>query len=1100
MTARTVPWLLLLLFGLPGLVLAQASATAGVDGVVRDPQGNAIAGATATLLNDSTNLSSTAGTNAHGQYRILNVAPGTYTLTIEAPGFKLARVPSFKVNVGQTVTLDVQLEIGTVSENVEVAAEGKLLQRSTVELSTVIQEKVIRELPLNGRNYTQLINLTPGANGFRLNGQWPDGNNFQLDGANNTTVLGGQSALVPILDTIQEFSVQSHSGKAEFGGVMGATVTAVTKSGGNRLSGSAWEFLRKNTFNARNPFTEANLKEPPPFSQDQFGATLGGPVYIPGLYDGRNRTFFFAAYEGFRFSRDVVSLSRVPTERELSGDFSGSTLGRIIYDPATTRVGPNGQIVRDPFPGNQIPASRISPVAVGYLRLILPAPNYADPAGRDFNRSDTFPSTSDSDSFSIRLDHRFGNRDDLSVRFSRVESTDFNYLNTAFITRSATRNRTHLSANWTHIFSPNLLLESRYSYSDHPFRILDDFPGGRDGLLQLGFSQAKIDKYDIPLFWNIQPFPIPFLNGRYGTLTKDPFGLTESLSWVRGSHSLKVGFQLVRRKFSNIALGHRYDFSNGPTSDPARPGSTGTPLASALLSLPDAISYYDGTYTLAFNNWGAYVQDEWKVRPNLAVALGLRYDYFPTPNFLQGTINDFDWQTGEWLIGAESLPPPCNVARVAPCIPGNGNLSSLPFGDKIRLADSPGIRHPIRDNVGPRVGVAWSLSSRTVLRAGYGLYFDTASATAQEMQNTAGIWPSNFSAYAGHNALGSPVTTIEQIDRTSLSPITEGAPWGTITYFWDPRKKNAKSHQWNLEVQRELSPSFVVSAAYVGSANKRQDLNVLANTARTPGPGSAAEVNARRPFPYYGAATLYGTDLGESTYNALQLRAEHRLHKGLQFLVAYTWSRSIDNGGDSWFAGNPQNTYDLEDSRGLSNNDRTHLLRISGVYELPFGRGKRWLSGGPAAYILGNWQLNAILVAESGTPVVIVVPGDVANIGAGGFKAYARPDLVGDPHVSDPTAARWFNTAAFAIPNLAFGNAERGLVRNPGYWSADLSLFKNVAMGQRASLQLRLEAFNAFNHPNLANPDANIRSPNFGRITNIRGAPRNLQFGVRVAF
>jgi outer membrane receptor protein involved in Fe transport len=1091
---------LFLLLGLPAHLLAQASATAGLDGVVTDPQGNAIAGATVTVLNTATNLPSTVATNTHGQYRILNVAPGTYTLTMEAVGFKVARVPSFKVNVGQTVTIDLQLEIGTLSEDIEVMPEGKLLQRSTVELSTVIQEKVIRELPLNGRNYTQLINLTPGANDLRINGQWPDGNNYQLDGANNTTVLGGQSALVPILDTIQEFGVQSHSGSAEFGGVMGATVTVVTKGGGNRLSGSAWEFLGKNTFNARNPFTESNLKEPPSFSQDQFGATVGGPVVIPGLYDGRNRTFFFAAYEGLRLSRDVVSFSRVPTERELRGDFANSTLARLIYDPATTRVGADGRLVRDPFPGNQIPVNRISPLAAGYLSLILPPPNYTDPAGGDFNRSDSFPSRTDSDRFSIRLDHRFGSRNDLSVRVSREDSVDFSHLNTALLTRRATRDRTHVSANWTHIFASNMLLESRYSYSDHPFRTLDDFPGGREGLLQLGFSQTKIDTYDIPLFWNIQPFPIPFLTGRYGTLTKDPFGLTESVSWVRGRHSVKVGFQLVRQKFTNIALGHRYDFSSGPTSDPQGPGSTGTPLASALLSLPDAISYYDGTYTLAFNNWGAYAQDEWKVRPNLTMALGLRYDYFPTPNFLEGMINDFDWHTGEWLIGAESLPPPCNVARVAPCAPGDGNLSSLPFGDKIRLADQPGIRHPIRDNFGPRVGVALSLNSRTVLRAGYGLYFDTASATAQEMQNTAGIWPSNFSAYAGYNGLASPLTTIEQIDRTALSPITEGAPWGTVTYFWDPHKKNAMSHQWNLEVQRELSPSFVVSAAYVGSLNRRQDLNVLANAARTPGPGSAAEVNTRRPFPYYGAATLYGTDLGVGTYNALQLRAERRLASGLQFLVAYTLSRSTDNGGDSWFAGNPQNTYDLDDSKGPSNNDRTHLLRISGMYELPFGRGKRWLSEGLASYILGKWQVNTILVAESGTPVVIVVPGDVANIGAGNIKAYARPDLVGDPQLSEPTANRWFNTAAFAIPNLAFGNAKRGLVRNPGYWSADVSMSKNVPIRQRATLQLRVEAFNVFNHTNLADPDANIRSPTFGRITNMRGAPRNVQLGVRLGF
>lgn len=1088
---------------LPALTFGQASATGAINGTVTDSTGRVIVNATVTLLNKATNIKTTVNTNGEGQYRILNVQPSLYDLTIEATGFKTTHVDTLRINVNQTVTQDITLEAGQISESVEVRGDtGELLNRTTVELATVIQDKVVRDLPLNGRNYTQLISLTPGANGTRINGQWADGNNYQLDGTDNTTILGASSALIPILDTIQEFTIQSHSDKAEFGGVLGATVSAVTKSGGNRFSGSAWEFVRNNAFNARNPFTDARRTEPPPFRQNQFGGTIGGPVRIPKVYDGRNKTFFFFAYEKFLFRRYQVSLSRVPTAAELNGDFSNSTLGRNIYDPATTTIGADGLAVRTQFTNNIIPADRINKLTQGYLRLILPQANYFDPSNLGVNRIDTFPVKQDRDDYSIRIDHKFSDRDNVWFRYALTNNPTVSFL-TAQITRADSTDRRNLGANWTHMFSPTLLLESRFYRSDHPFKRLDTFEGGAAALASLGFSQAKLDKYNLPDFLNVGAISTPFLNGKYQTLTKLPYGFSESLSWIKGRHNPKFGFQLSRKRFQNVALGHHYIFDLAQTADPQNVGRTGTQLASLLLGLPSSVSYYDGPYTEEFNNWGVYAQDEFKVTPTLTINYGLRYDNFPTPNFKVGTISGWDYRTGEWLIGGTQLPPPCS-SSAPPCIPGNGTLASIPFGDKIRLADFPGIRHPIRDNFGPRVSVAWSVNPKTVLRAGYGIYYDTESSTAQEAQNSFGAWPSNNSTDRAFNAVGQPLTTINQIDAATLSTQPSLAPWGTVTYFWDPKKKNARSHQYNFEIQRQVTPNFLVTTSYVGSIGRRLDLNIAANTAPTPGPGTPAEVNARRPFPFYGRDTLYGTDLGENSYNALQVKAERRFSKGLQYLISYTWSKTMDNGTDGWYIGNPQNAYDLRSEHGVSNSDRTHMLRISGIYELPFGKGKRWLREGAASYILGNWQFNTINSFLSGTPIVFSVSGDVANIG-NSVKTYMRPNVVGDPHSSNPTQQQWFNTAAFAVPApFTFGNAGRGLVRGPGFFNSDMSLFKNFPFKERVNAQLRLEVFNVFNIQNLGNPNGNASTgnTNFGRITSLCSgcSPRDIQFAFKLNF
>jgi Carboxypeptidase regulatory-like domain len=1099
--------LVLLLTSLCGQLFGQASATGAVNGTVTDPSGQVVAGAKVVLLAESTNISTTVTTNGEGQYHIQNVLPSLYNLTVQGAGFKAVQVAPFRINVNQTVTVDVTLQLGELSQKVEISAQSELVQRTTVELSTVIQDKPMRDLPLNGRDYTQLITLTPGANGTRVNGNWGDGNSFLLDGAVNTTVMGGNSAYKPILDTIQEFSIQAHSDKAEYGGVTGATIQVASRSGGNKITGSVWEFVRNDIFLARNPITQATLSKPPAFRQNQFGGTFGGPVVIPKIYNGKNRTFFFFAHERYLYRKSDVLRTRVPTANELAGNFSDSVLGRNIFDPGTTVAGPNSTQVRQQFPNNIIPADQIDKMTQGYVRLRLADPNYFSPSDLSVNRFDILPNKQNKEDYSLKVDHKFSDKDNLWFRLGYL-----NYMTTTFpsakVVLDNPQNRRSIGVNWTHLFTPSLFSDVRFSYSNHPFRYITTLlgleGGGIPAVEALGFSASKIDAYTLPNLGGTGSITLPGLNFNYGTLTSLPYAFNGSLSWIKGKHNAKYGFQLTRKDFTNVQFSNNYTFNLSQTADPQNTGQTGIELASLLLGLPNSTTQQDGSYHEAFSNWGLYVQDEWKFRSNLTFNFGLRWDAFPLPNFFgrTGLINDWDWKTGEWLIGGTKLPPGCDVSHVAPCIPGNGNLANIDHGDKIRLADYPGVRHPINDNFSPRVSAAYSLNQKTVLRAGYGIYFDTESSTAQEAQNTYGQWPSNTSVQGTYNQVGQAFTTVRQVDLSVISPVTTGAPWGKNTYFWDPKKKNAMIQQYNVDIQREIDKNLIVTVAYVGSRGTRLDLNLSANTAPTPGPGSAAEVTARRPFPYMIRDVLYGTDLGRTYYNGLQVKVDRRFANGLQALVSYTWSKAMDNGTDGFYVGNPQDAYNLAAEHGLSNSDRTHMLRISGIYELPFGTGKRWLSKGPAAYILGNWQFNTISSLTSGTPVVLSVSGDIANVGNSAHGSYMRPNVVGNPSLSNPSMNLWFNTSAFAVPVLSFGNAGRGLVRSPAFYNSDLSLFKNIPIKERISAQLRLEAFNAFNIINPGSPSGNASTgnTNFGRITSISGSTRDVQLALKIMF
>lgn len=1072
---------------------AAQSAASQIVGHVSDPMRASVPGVQLQLRNVDTGIERVTSTNDEGYYTMSMLPPGVYRMVAQREGFRPVVRSRLRLEVGQTLQLDIALTIGTLSDVIQVTADEPLLQRATSELGSVAEHRAITGLPLNGRDFQQLLTLAPGVNGRSVNGQWSATNLYYLDGVINTRVLNTAAAVVPILDSIQEFKLQSHNDKAEYGGVLGGIANVVSKSGTNELHGSAWEFVRNDRFDARNPFTDARRSGPPPFRQNQFGGTLGGPVRVPALYDGTNRTFFFAAYEAYRYRRPASSLMRVPSEAELNGDFSG--FERQIFDPATESFS-EGRYIREVFPGNRIAHARISPMMSSALGLLYDSPNLATDGF--FNRVSMLGSSADRNSYSIKIDHQLNPIDSLWARYSWSNENSMSRLSESLLEprRSANQNG---AVTWVRTLSNSVLLTMSVSRSNQPIETWNELRESSPGALAAtGFPMSNIDRFGMLHLGLGAPWTSPWVGGYALQGGSQPFSFSNSISWQGRTHNVQVGGVLVRTRFRNIARGHHLTFSDAQTGDPSSAAKTGASLASALLGLPANIGYTSTLYIENFATWGLYFQDEWKLQPSLSLNWGIRYDQFPSPNFSEGMINLWDHNTGDWLIGGSALPPACRISRTAPCIPGDGSLSSIPYGNRIRLADSPGIRHPIRDNFGPRAGIAWAVRPKSVLRAGYGIVFDTFSATAQDMQNPTGTWPAAGSIQKSMNGAGSAPTTVESIEAGPLPLLPSSSPWDTAAWFWDPAKKNAYSQQWNAELQWQPSEHLMASAAYVGSRSSRLDMIIAANTALYSAAGSPQEVQARKPYPYM-VTTQYGTDWGRGDYHALQTKLHRRFQDGLFFLAAYTWSKSMDNGASAWFGRPPQDSHHPESSRGPSDYDRTHSMIISSIYELPVGVGKRWLNHGLTSRVLGAWQANTMTTLQSGAPINLIVRGDVANVG-NTVQDYARPNLVGDPRPEHRTNAIWYLPQLFAAPVFGYGNFGRNVLRAAPAYNCDLSLIKSIALTERIRSEIRVEAFNVFNLMNPGTPETNVLSPNAGRVSSISGRPREIQFAMKVSF
>jgi hypothetical protein len=1134
--------LLLLALVAPGRAVAQTSMGV-VNGTVTDKTGGLVPGATVTLVSEATNVQSTRQTNQSGYFVFVNVRPGEYTLTVELAGMKTVRMSRFVVGVNETLTRNVSLEVGAVSEVVEVTAQSELLQTSGAELGNVIEQKVIEDMPLQGRNFTQLLVLTPGVNpvstaqgagqngsdtfgmafegasgmpGSYINnasiqGQQNRSKVFYVDGIINTSVRAGSYVALPDIDSLQEFKVQSHGDKAEFGGVTGGVINMTSKSGSNRFHGSAFGFFRNEGLTARNPYRDVSAGQPtkpPEFKQSQFGVNIGGPII-------KDKTFFFASYDGWRYSDFTQIRHIVPAnDNWLNGDFTGF---RPIYNPYTTRV-VNGVLVRDPFPNNQIPQSLISPTMQQLLGAYMVRPNLSgNDVVNNFNYVDFREETNDSNAFQVRIDHHFSAKDNIFFRWTERRIKGLLPIGDVGFKTPEAINR-NWGGGWYHTFSPNMILEVRGGVATQP---TEDAPlehpagfGPEQGtaLPSLDELQGYAISWTSPPFWNLPQMGVQGPRPR-----ENPnWNVAADLTWLRGNHNFKAGFQMLRiSRLQKNQFGELL-FSADPTRDAKATGSTGDVLASALLGLAGQIRGYVpdlGFIDFHTSTLSGYVQDQWAIKPNLTMTYGLRYDYITRAYGESGTFQSGpDFRTGEWLLALPDTPPVCStVGNQPPCLPKP--LDQIPYNQYIRvMGEYNAVLPPIKDNFGPRVGLAWQINPQTVLRTGYALMWDSMVSRSQYGQHQFETWgwPQVSGFDTGTiNTIGGAIQPVESFSSLGIgAPRAE--PWNSTGYFNAPDRKNAYSHQWNLEIQRQLTKNLMVGVAYVGSYNGRMEYSGRAAAPKTaaidPATGrrlTPAERNALRPWAHITGDFRYSDSIGMSRYNAFQLKAQQRFAEGFTSMLSYTWSRSVDT-SSGWFdaeggiGGRPvQNYWDIDDARATSSYDIPHILTWASIWELPFGRGKRWLNDGALSWVLGNWQLSWMLLARSGQPMTVTAGGDPANLG---FSNYSRADLVGDPHLDDPTAAMWFNTAAFAAPVNAFGNSDRNLLRAPSFWNVDLTVQKNIPFGNGRQVELRVEAFNVFNHINDGNPTVDLTSANFGTITGMASRPRQVQFGLRLVY
>lgn len=1095
-------------------------------GIIWDASGAVLPDANVSLTNLRTGILRKTSSNESGYYSIGFLPPGSYRLTVRREGFMVSSKGDLRLEVDQRFRLDITMAVAQVMESVEVSGGG-LLEFASSGLADVVSEQGVEALPLNSRNFTPMLTLGPGATPVStaqgssagatdgdvtgipgspvvrpsFHGQQNRSQIVYMDGIINTDFRISTYAMLPNLDLLREFKVEAHSDRVEWGGVTGGVINLVSKSGTNEFHGSAFSFVRNDALDARDPFKDAMREAPAPFRQNQFGATLGGPLI-------RDRTFFSGGYEGWRYRKPSQSFGRVPSDAELSGDFSDSIAGRDIFNPFSTRRLVGGDLVRDPFPNNRIALALISPMVRGFLTTYAERPNLDDPVFNFINDSSI---RDDAESFQIKLDHQFSESDNVFFRWTRLARQAVTPNGVKSQSGSPSRSN-NFGGGWIHVFGPNISMNLRGGVARRDFESIFPHTAGLSPLKELGFSD--VDRYG-GLELRLSD-PWGDISPRGPAQRQNPTrSAAVDLAWVKRNHTLKSGYQWINVTRLQSNRLQRYEFDDDVTNNPQVPGTTGVSLASALLGLPVRFSGElpdQGLIDFDITTWSAYLQDEWRLNPSITVNAGLRFDHNMPPTIRSGLMAGPDLDRGQWLIGAETAPLPCAIVGRAPCIPGQG-LNDVPHGDRVVLTGSSNfIPREIWDNWGPRLGLAWRALNSTVVRAGYGMYWDTLIGNTQYIQhNIENRWPASPGYLGAANGLGSTPRRIEEIQGAFPAVLPEATPWDVTGWTNDPGRRNAYSHQWNIEIQQQFGRDLMASLAYVGSMNGRLDYTGLANTSLEPGPGAPELVDQRRPVPFMGGAFFYSRSIGRSNYNALQFKLRRRFSGGLQTQLAYTWSKSIDT-SSGWFGAENgpggsaaiQNYHDPDSNRSVSSYNIPHCLSWYSVWDLPVGRGRRWLDSGIAGGILGSWRLNSIVQWRSGQPFNLAVNGDVANIGAErrGWR-YARPDLVGDPRVENPTAESYFKTDAFRIPRFAYGNFGRNVLSSDPVANVDLSILRNISLSAgdpKRQLQIRIEAFNLLNHIDWAPPGTTIGEAGAGRVSAVAHAPRIVQLGLKLLF
>lgn len=1152
---------------------AWAQTMATLNGVVSDPSGALVSEANVTLQNTQTQAMRETQTNESGVYVFVSVVPGEYTLSVSKAGFTNAKREKLILLVNQTSTQDFTLSVGTSAQSITVAATAVTLETSGATLGTVIELKQVSDLPLNGRNFTQLLSLTPGVSPVStaqnaaggeaspigaftfpsINGQSNRSNWYMVDGIDDTDMTFSTYAVAPIIDDIQEFKVQSHNDEVHFGGVTGGIVNVVTKSGTDQYHLAAWEYMRNTILDAKNYFSGL-----PKLVQNQFGFNGGGPVRIPHLYDGRHKTFFFGSYEGFRKAQPAGTFYNVPTAEESGGDFSGlcqsgftsgicndrSASGQVIhqlYNPFTTRANASGTgFIRDPFPGNIIPANLINAGAVAYAKAVIPAP--LTPIN-GFNGYDFSSAQTHVNQYSWRVDENFNPSNSVFFRYSRANQPDASSGGTTNFTTTTTTLGEQYVASYYHTFSPSTFFDFEFGHVELTQTPLTAFHGNATEVVQsAGFDPSFACGY-ASVIAGLADCQVPAVGlanytsageGYSSTSVTNNYEWRGNLTKVVRNHTLTGGFSFEAAHFAVWTAAATVSFGTAQTEDPLNGGgNTGNSFASFLLGIANG-----GSRTTRVapehgqRGTGVYFMDKWRVTDRLTLNLGLRYDVQVPP--IYGKLNDpasafgeIDFNNGTYIL-ERPVASCANTGNIAPCIPG----SSLPAN--VVISPDNHLWRTDKTDFQPRVGLAYRLTDNTVIRAGFGITDDLWAGIAQTVIGVGGSWPSNTSPLVSTNATGEPVTVNWQnpLRGAGLTNGVAPTPFNQLAFFRDPQAKNPYSEQWNFGLERQFGGNTVVSATYVGSQDHRLDVGGLYNTALTPGPNLnpdgtlattpdqiAAAFASRQQWPGI-SPTFYDRSVGSGSYNALQLSAKHEAAHGLTYILSYTWSKAIDVGSDGFFGVEGMSIndpYNLKDDRSVAGYDLPHVFSASFTAESPIGKGRRFSSNNSVVdYIVGNWQVNGIFTYTSGQPFTVSISGDTANTLGGviplGYTQ--RADLVGDPNTgSCPNGAAvhtvtcWFNTNAFAVPApYTFGNSGRNMLRGDQFSNLDLSLFRFFPLGEKHRLEFRAEAFNLLNHVNLGLPDdsglfnAIVGSPTYGQIFTTRGSERQLQLALKLVF
>jgi len=1141
----------------------------GIVGSVSDSSGASIPSVKVTITNKGTQTIFTTVTNDIGSYHVGELVPGVYSVKSESAGFQTEIVDNVKVDVGNDATVNVTMQVGQITQQVQVEARAPVLETSNATVGTTVGNQAVTEMPLNGRSFTQLLELVPGSvstgNGFQISGSnysisgnRSGSNMFQLDGVYNNEEFFGQYAMQPPIDSIQEFQVQTNITSAEYGRAAGAAIAVATKSGTNQLHGSAWEFLRNNDLDSNqwfNNFFNAPLGA---YRQNQFGATAGGPLYIPHIYDGRDKTFWFFSYEGLRYAANSLNIGTIPTANEFAGNFAGDlgsqlatcgtgkdqacydALGRPVdanevYNPYTTRTLNNGQVdpvtgltancqgagscsVRDPFPQNTLPSNMVSPISSAYAKIWYPSVG----TGGANNTTNSNPNTVNQYQFSGRIDHSFGSKLNSYFRLSTQHAVNpspqalpvnYYFLYNQFVNGVASA---------TYSVSPTAIIDFKSGFNRSNLTNFSNnpSPGVASFLSSYPISGTPIKSTTTPLFpaFNFSSFytnPSTSGNPFITNVWQELFNLTLE----RGKHEIKTGVEYEHlNAYYDGTFTSQFNFDQVPTQDPLTgTGSNINEVASYLLGLPSSGLRNVGDTAAYFhqNTPGMYIQDNYKPAPKLTVNMGLRWEYNQWP---------FDKYNhlGNYYVDQHML------AWAGPN-PVTGQPANAP-----RSLINPDYR-----NWAPRLGLAYQLRPSTVIRAGGGYFYNADYAWAG--QGARGQWP-----YAISQSINSVNTAVPTLPLATFFPNYDFPQAGTPPSEEHVTSRNNRTpftQQWNLGIQQQLARNMLLEVNYVGN-NGRNLTGFFNANDPPPGPGAicpdagpsvctpaaiaAGTVKLRPSYPYAPTLTSLSNNVNVATshYSGLQVKFDKRFANGMQALVTYTWSHLLDTpSGDNYGGTSSENDLCRQCDYGNSANNFPHIFTAEWLDDLPFGHGRHFGANANWAEqaILGGWEFTGIYHFNTGGEINLGVPGDLGNIGQRSNNQ--RPNYIGGAQTlssftNDPThpenGIRILNINSYDLPEnceggcvlpaggYQYGTLGRYSTQGPHFSNFDLGVYKNFPFREgKNSVQFRAEFFNAFNIHDFSNPNSTCCEANnasFGDTTGTQELARIIQFALKVYF